>query len=93
MVDAGKNSALLCRLHCSLTVGELLRQLTKHKSHKIKALVSDVVDLWKNIIVKGTTKNIKNGSVGNKDSVKAGPKCARSSSVKVEQGPFTENGN
>ncbi|KAL2555937.1 Transcription elongation factor TFIIS [Forsythia ovata] len=86
----------------STQVGKRLRQLTKHKSHKIKALSSDVVDVWKNIIVKETMKNNKNGSVDNEDSVKAEPtgaetdgsrKFQRTTSVKVEQGPSTDNGN
>ncbi|CAA2978474.1 transcription elongation factor TFIIS-like [Olea europaea subsp. europaea] len=90
------------QLLVSTQVGKRLRQLTKHKSHKIKALASDVVDVWKDIIVKETTKNNKNGIIDNEDSVKAEPKGAatdgsrkfqRSSSVKVEQGPSTDNGN
>ncbi|CAI9767592.1 unnamed protein product [Fraxinus pennsylvanica] len=90
------------QLLVSTQVGKRLRQLTKHKSNKIKALASDVVDVWKDIIVKETTKNNENGIVNNKDSVKAEPKGAetdgskkfqRSSSVKVEQGPSTDNGN
>ncbi|XP_022890223.1 transcription elongation factor TFIIS-like [Olea europaea var. sylvestris] len=84
----------------STQVGKRLRQLTKHKSHKIKVLASVVVDVWKNIIVKETMKN-KNGSVDN-DSVKAEPTVAvidgsrkfqRTSSVKIEQGNSTDNGN
>ncbi|KAK6155991.1 hypothetical protein DH2020_010239 [Rehmannia glutinosa] len=50
-------------------VGKRLRQLTKHKSEKIKALASDVVEIWKGIIVKETTKNKKDGTVDNGDSV------------------------
>ncbi|KAI3458422.1 hypothetical protein Pfo_015085 [Paulownia fortunei] len=77
----------------STQVGKRLRQLTKHRSDKIKALASDVVEIWKSIIVKETMKN-KNGTVENSDSVKAEPagtetnevkNIQRTNSVKVEQ--------
>ncbi|KAG8380999.1 hypothetical protein BUALT_Bualt06G0075200 [Buddleja alternifolia] len=76
----------------STQVGKHLRQLTKHRSDKIKALASDVIDIWKNIIVKETTKTKKNGTDG--DSVKSEStstetndvkKFQRSNSVKSEQ--------
>ncbi|XP_042016787.1 transcription elongation factor TFIIS-like [Salvia splendens] len=54
----------------STQVGKRLRQLTKHRSNKIKALASDVVDIWKGIIVKETMKNKKNGNSENGDSAK-----------------------
>lgn len=54
----------------SFQVGKRLRQLTKHRSDKIKALASDVVEIWKSIIVKETMKNKKNGNGENGDSVK-----------------------
>ncbi|KAL3653382.1 hypothetical protein CASFOL_003063 [Castilleja foliolosa] len=53
----------------STQVGKRLRQLTKHSSDKIKTVASDVVEIWKGIIVKETTKAKKNGSVS--DSGKA----------------------
>ncbi|KAL0382227.1 UNVERIFIED_CONTAM: Transcription elongation factor TFIIS [Sesamum calycinum] len=64
------------------SVGKRLRQLTKHKSEKIKALASDVVEIWKTVIVKETMSNKKNGPVKNGDTVKAEP--ARSESEKVK---------
>lgn len=54
----------------STQVGKRLRQLTKHRSNKIKALASDVVDIWKSIIVKETTKAKKDGNGENGSSVK-----------------------
>ncbi|KAL0341188.1 UNVERIFIED_CONTAM: Transcription elongation factor TFIIS [Sesamum radiatum] len=63
-------------------VGKRLRQLTKHKSEKIKALASDVVEIWKTVIVKETMSNKKNGAVKNGDTVKA--ETARSGSEEVK---------
>ncbi|KAL1542047.1 transcription elongation factor TFIIS-like [Salvia divinorum] len=58
------------QLLISTQVGKRLRQLTKHKSDKIKALASDVVEIWKGIIVKETMKNKKNGNSENGNSSK-----------------------
>lgn len=44
--------------------------MTKHRSDKIKALASDVVEIWKSIIITETMENKKNGTVDNDDSVK-----------------------
>ncbi|XP_073130475.1 transcription elongation factor TFIIS [Henckelia pumila] len=78
----------------STQVGKRLRQLTKHKSDKIKSLASEVVEIWKGIIVKETMKT-KNGSISNDKSVKAEPsagaasnehkKIQRTNSTKIEQ--------
>ncbi|KZV51926.1 transcription elongation factor A protein 3-like [Dorcoceras hygrometricum] len=78
----------------STQVGKRLRQLTKHKNDKIKSLASDVVEIWKGIIVKETTQT-KNGSISNDKSVKAEPsagaetnehkKLQRTNSTVVEQ--------
>ncbi|XP_016450823.2 transcription elongation factor TFIIS-like [Nicotiana tabacum] len=53
----------------STQVGKRLRQLTKHPREKIQALASDVVQNWKNIIVRETLKN-KNSNGVNGESVK-----------------------
>ncbi|KAL2227325.1 transcription elongation factor TFIIS [Sesamum indicum] len=66
----------------STQVGKRLRQLTKHRSDKIKMLASDVVDIWKNIIVKETMKNKKNGNVDNGDLVKAEPSGRETNELK-----------
>ncbi|XP_073305983.1 transcription elongation factor TFIIS-like [Primulina huaijiensis] len=78
----------------STQVGKRLRQLTKHKSDKIKSLASDVVEIWKGIIVK-ETMNTKNGSISDDKSVKAEPsagtetnehkKIKRTNSSKIDQ--------
>lgn len=78
----------------SSQVGKRLRQLTKHPREKIQALASDVVQDWKNIIVRETLKN-KNSNVVNGESVKkdecagatanGATKTQRAESVKVEK--------
>lgn len=78
----------------STQVGKRLRQLTKHKSDKIKSLASDVVEIWKGIIVK-ETMTTKNGSISNDKSVKAetsagaetneNKKIQITNSIKIEQ--------
>ncbi|EPS59638.1 hypothetical protein M569_15167 [Genlisea aurea] len=45
----------------STQVGKRLRQLTKHRNDKIRTLAFDVVEIWKEIIVKETSQNKKNG--------------------------------
>lgn len=55
----------------STQVGKRLRQLTKHPRKSIQAMASDVVEMWKGIIVKETAKNRKNGNVEHEGSVKA----------------------
>ncbi|KAK6121950.1 hypothetical protein DH2020_044304 [Rehmannia glutinosa] len=60
----------------STQVGKRVRQLTKHKSNKIKALASDVIGIWKTIIVKETMQNKKNEDVDNDDFVKTKPAVA-----------------
>ncbi|KAL3524073.1 hypothetical protein ACH5RR_016907 [Cinchona calisaya] len=77
----------------STQVGKRLRQLTKHPRKRIQALASDVVEMWKGIIVKETTKNKKNGNIEQEGSVKGEPgvaepgerkKVGRVNSIKVE---------
>ncbi|KAL3837826.1 hypothetical protein ACJIZ3_022417 [Penstemon smallii] len=71
----------------STQVGKRLRQLTKHRSNKIKSLASDVVDIWKNIIVEETMKNKKNGTIDNGNSAKSdeAKNIQSPSSVKSDQ--------
>ncbi|KAK6121958.1 hypothetical protein DH2020_044297 [Rehmannia glutinosa] len=65
----------------STQVGKRVRQLTKHKSNKIKALASDVIGIWKTIIVKETMQNKKNEDVDNDDFVKTKPAVAETNVV------------
>ncbi|KAK4353863.1 hypothetical protein RND71_026057 [Anisodus tanguticus] len=82
----------------SSQVGKRLRQLTKHPREKIQALASDVVQNWKNIIVRETVKN-KNSNGVNGESVKdecagatnGATKSQRVESVKVEKMSRVDN--
>ncbi|KAJ9684052.1 hypothetical protein PVL29_016511 [Vitis rotundifolia] len=68
----------------STQVGKRLRTLTKHPRKKIQALASDLIDIWKNIIIEETTKNKKNGDLENKDypkSVTASPENVKAEKV------------
>ncbi|KAL8210788.1 hypothetical protein R6Q57_005225 [Mikania cordata] len=75
----------------STQVGKRLRQLTKHPRKKIQSLASELVEIWKNIIVEETLKNKLNGSLDTKDSLKtehvtdtSDKKVQRVNSIKVE---------
>lgn len=77
----------------STQVGKRLRQLTKHPRKSIQAMASDVVEMWKGIIVKETAKNRKNGNVEHEGSAKVEPegsdsgertKVGRVNSIKLE---------
>lgn len=84
----------------STQVGKRLRQLTKHKIDKIRVLASDVVEMWKSIIVEETMKK-KNESISNGNSVDAEPassvdtnehkKFQRTNSIKTEQKSTAKN--
>ncbi|KAJ8540190.1 hypothetical protein K7X08_026579 [Anisodus acutangulus] len=83
----------------SSQVGKRLRQLTKHPREQIQALASDVVQNWKNIIVRETVKN-KNSNGVNGESVKdecagatanGATKSQRVESVKVEKMSRVDN--
>ncbi|KAK6790057.1 hypothetical protein RDI58_013857 [Solanum bulbocastanum] len=79
----------------SSQVGKRLRQLTKHPREKIQALASDVVQNWKNIIVRETLKNknsngvngesVKDESAGATATANGATKSQRAESVKVEK--------
>ncbi|KAK7410809.1 hypothetical protein VNO78_01922 [Psophocarpus tetragonolobus] len=71
-------------------VGKHLKVLTKHPRQKIKAFAIDLIEIWKGIIIKETSKNKNGGSdskveSANGDRSKAG-KMQKSPSVKVEKG-------
>ncbi|CBI25342.3 unnamed protein product, partial [Vitis vinifera] len=65
----------------STQVGKRLRTLTKHPTKKIQALASDLIDIWKNIVIEETTKNKKNGDLEDKESPK--PVTANPENVKA----------
>ncbi|KAI4302637.1 hypothetical protein MLD38_038358 [Melastoma candidum] len=66
-------------------VGKRLRHLTKHPSDSIKSLASEVLEIWKKVVVEETTRNKKNSSANDKMS----PKLERANSIKVEKGMKT----
>ncbi|KAG8481438.1 hypothetical protein CXB51_026250 [Gossypium anomalum] len=61
----------------STQVGKRLRSLTKHPREKIQTVASDLLELWKKVVIEETTKkNVKAEKVSKDNSVK---------SVKVEK--------
>lgn len=73
-------------------MGKRLRQLTKHPRKNIQSLASELVEIWKGIIVEETLKNKKNDNLDIKESPKSehGPempvkKFQRTISAKVEK--------
>ncbi|KAF5747681.1 putative Transcript elongation factor IIS [Tripterygium wilfordii] len=69
----------------STQVGKQLRPLTKHPKDKIKSIASELLELWKKIVIDETARNKKNGTDGeNVDAVKAN-KVQKTSSVKIEK--------
>ncbi|WCJ27855.1 Transcription elongation factor TFIIS [Euphorbia peplus] len=66
----------------SSQVGKRLRPLTKHPREKIQTMASDLLELWKKIVIDETTKK-KNGTIENKSSVKA--EISKVETVKVEK--------
>ncbi|KAJ8753891.1 hypothetical protein K2173_000145 [Erythroxylum novogranatense] len=83
----------------STQVGKRLRPLTKHPMEKIHSVASNLLEIWKKIVIDETTKK-KNGIVDHKSSVKAEvsngetvkvEKLQKSSSIKVEQHCSSEN--
>lgn len=86
------------QLLVSTQVGKQLRHLTKHPRKKIQTLASNLIGLWKNIIVEETMKSKKNGNLVSKDAVKeehvhtsGAKKLPRVNSVKVEKVSKVEN--
>ncbi|KAI4331642.1 hypothetical protein MLD38_029810 [Melastoma candidum] len=63
-------------------VGKRLRHLTKHPIESIKKLASEVLEIWKKIVIEETTQNKKTSSLDDKMS----PKMERANSIKVEKG-------
>lgn len=51
-------------------VGKRLRPLTKHPRKKIQSFASSLIEIWKDIVIKETSKDIKNGKLENKASLK-----------------------
>ncbi|KAI9102066.1 hypothetical protein K1719_023576 [Acacia pycnantha] len=73
----------------STQVGKHLKVLTKHPRKKIRAFAIDLIEIWKDIIIKETSKN-KNGSSQNNVQLANGEKAKvekdqKTHSVKVEK--------
>lgn len=69
-------------------MGKHLKSLTKHPRQKIRAFAVDLIEIWKGIIIKETSKNKSGPSKvesTNGERAKAG-KLQKSPSVKVEKG-------
>ncbi|XP_076953631.1 transcription elongation factor TFIIS-like [Bidens hawaiensis] len=74
----------------STQVGKRLRQLTKHPRKKIQSVASELVEIWKAIIVQETVKNKKNENLDIKKSTSMEKKVQRTNSVKVEKTEITK---
>ncbi|XP_068668549.1 transcription elongation factor TFIIS-like [Aristolochia californica] len=79
------------KLLVSTQVGKRLRHLTKHPREKVRAVASDLLDMWKNIVVEETSKTgKKNSNLDDKSSTKVAVKSETSEvvmggSVKIEK--------
>ncbi|KAI6670250.1 hypothetical protein NL676_005135 [Syzygium grande] len=75
----------------STQVGKGLRRLTKHPRKKIQAFASDLIQLWKQIVMEESNGCKKNGSVDQNESAKPREnKVKRSSSFRIEGIPMSE---
>ncbi|OAY84297.1 Transcription elongation factor TFIIS [Ananas comosus] len=76
-------------------VGKRLRYLTKHPHSGIQSIASDLLAIWKNIVIEETSSSKKNGISENKKPVKVEIKSetamkvdkSATSSIKVESTP------
>lgn len=67
-------------------MGKKLRPLTKHPIEKIQIVASNLLDIWKKIVIEETTKKKKIGGSDNNSSVKPDPvKVEKATAVKVEK--------
>ncbi|KAA3479933.1 transcription elongation factor TFIIS-like [Gossypium australe] len=71
----------------STQVGKRLRPLTKHPREKIQTVASDLLELWKKVVIEETNKSKKNGI----SSAIKSEKLPKPSAVKSEKLSNTEN--
>lgn len=64
-------------------VGKKLRSLTKHPADKIQTVATDLLEMWKKVIIEETTRNKKSGTSNNIPSAKT--QAAKVENVKVER--------
>ncbi|KAE7996479.1 hypothetical protein FH972_001198 [Carpinus fangiana] len=69
----------------SSQVGKRLRHLTKHPRKKIQSFASDLIEIWKDIVIKETNKNKKSESSDDKNSVKVESVNAQTAKVEKDQ--------
>ncbi|XP_068640957.1 transcription elongation factor TFIIS-like [Aristolochia californica] len=70
------------KLLVSTQVGKRLRYLTKHPREKVRVVASDLLDMWKNIVIEETSKNgKKNSKSDDKSSTKIAVKSETSDVV------------
>lgn len=75
----------------STQVGKGLRRLTKHPRKKIQAYASDLIQLWKQVVMEESNGCKKNGSVDHNEPAKAREnKFKKSSSFRIEGIPKFE---
>ena len=70
-------------------VGKRLRHLTKHPRKKIQSFASELMEIWKDIVIKETNRNRKNESLDVKDSVKVESVSAGTPKAEKDQKPFS----
>ncbi|KAK6943278.1 Transcription factor IIS, N-terminal [Dillenia turbinata] len=67
----------------SAQVGKRLRQITKHPVGKIQSAASDLLEMWKKIVIEETTRDKKNSSLDTKSSTKT--ETGKTEAVKVQR--------
>ncbi|XP_010252041.1 PREDICTED: transcription elongation factor TFIIS-like isoform X2 [Nelumbo nucifera] len=82
-------------------IGKRVRNLKKHPREKIQALASDLIEIWKRVVLEESAKNKQNGASDNKESPKAevaklepvkAEKVQNPESIKVEKTEKAERG-
>ncbi|KAM7265136.1 hypothetical protein ACFE04_002819 [Oxalis oulophora] len=69
----------------STQVGKKVRPLSKHPNEKIQTMASELLDIWKKIVIEETTRKKKKGIVDNKADIVKVEKRENSSAVKIEK--------
>ncbi|KAF9595873.1 hypothetical protein IFM89_005359 [Coptis chinensis] len=85
-VDALKRLKIIpvtMQLLVDTQVGKRLRHLTKHPKEKIQAVASDLLEVWKKIVLEENSKIKNNGNSETKASAKV--EISKGESVKVEK--------
>ncbi|KAG6728868.1 hypothetical protein I3842_02G196200 [Carya illinoinensis] len=86
-----KNFPVTYHVLVSTQVGKRLRHLTKHPRKKIQSLASDLIGIWKDIVIKETNKNKQNESLADDKGSLETNNNVKTSSVKVQKVPKVES--